>query len=199
MKEPILRLKSAAATTLALVTLAASGWAAAADGPKPAAPPPEPTPLTGLVVTPPSKEPPAVVEVYPAAGVPVSPGALVIKIKFDQRMNPNEWRFDRSDAPYPQCLARPRLLTDEKTFVLLCTVGGAGKFSIALNGTGAGGFANLAGQRATPFELTFSTGGGASLGTIQDAMKAAGLKPEDDPVMDKRPAETLAASTAPAL
>jgi hypothetical protein len=123
---------------------------------------------------------------------------VILKVTFSQRMNPDAWRFDRGPDNYPQCLARPRLLADEKTFVLLCTVGGGGKFSIALNGAGDGGFVNQAGQRATPFELQFSTSTGASVGTIQDAMKAASLKPEDDPVMDKRPAATLTASTAPA-
>jgi hypothetical protein len=189
--ETILRLRPA---LFAVLAIAMAPCAVAAQTPGAGS---VPTPLTGIVVTPPSKEPPAVAGVYPAPGASVSPGALVVKITFDQRMNPNEWRFDRSGDSYPQCLARPRLLADEKTFVLLCTVGGAGKFSIALNGVGSGGFANLAGQRATPYELQFATSSGASVGTIQDAMKAAGLRPEDDPVMDKRPAGALAASTAP--
>lgn len=194
MKQPHLRRRSAA---LGLMALAMSGRALAADVPKPEGPPPAATPLSGVVVTAPSKDPPAVVGVYPAPGSEIRPGAVVLKITFSQRMNPDAWRFDRGADGYPQCLARPRLLTDEKTFVLLCTVGGGGRYSVALNGVGDGGFVNLAGQRATPFELRFSTTTGASVDTIQDALKAASLKPEDDPVMDKRPAATVTASTAP--
>jgi hypothetical protein len=154
--------------------------------------------VTGVVVSAPSKEPPAVASTYPAAGASISPGTLVLKITFTQRMDPSGWRFDRGADGYPQCLARPRLLPDEKTFVLLCSVGGEGRFSVLLNAPGTGGFANLAGQRAAPFELQFTTTGGASLGTLQDAMKAAGLKAEDDPVMDKRPASAALAANPPA-
>ncbi|MDB5460924.1 MAG: hypothetical protein JWO72_2665 [Caulobacteraceae bacterium] len=193
MKEPTLRHSLAAFPVLAALLLAAPALAAETPAPAPTAPA-APTPLTGVVVVPPSKEPPAVASTYPAAGAAVSPGTLVLKVTFNQRMKPEDWRFDRGADGYPQCLARPRLLPDEKTFVLLCSVGGNGKFSVQLNAAGPGGFSNLAGQRATPFELQFSTSEGASLGTIQEAMKAAGLKPEDDPVMDKRPATTLAAS-----
>jgi hypothetical protein len=159
--------------------------------------PPPTTALSGVDVVAPSKTPPSIVATYPVDGATVMPGALILKLTFDQRMNPDDWRFDRADGGYPSCLARPRLLPDEKTFVLLCTVGGAGKFSIQMNGPGAGGFANLANQRAKPLLLQFSTEDGASLSTIKDAMKSAGLKAEDDPVMDIRPAGSkLQASVA---
>ncbi len=147
-----------------------------------------PTPqVSGVVVMPRAKEPPAVVSTYPAAGDAVKPGALILKITFDQRMSPSDWKFDRADDRYPSCLARPRLLSDERTFVLLCTVGGAGKFAIQINGPGEGGFRNQANQRATPLLLQFTTLDGASLSTIKEAMKSAGLKDEDDPVMDYKP------------
>jgi len=170
---------------------------ALASGDGAAAAPPAPTALSGVVVTPRAKEPPSIVSTYPAEGATVMPGALVLKLTFDQKMNPDDWRFDRTDSRYPACLDHPRLLPDEKTFVLLCTVGGAGKFSIQMNGPGPGGFANLADQRAKPLVLSFSTQDGASVSTIKDAIKSAGLKDEDDPVMDSRPAASkLQASAA---
>ncbi len=150
--------------------------------------PPPPTALSGLVVAAPSKEPPSIVATYPADGATVTPGALILKLTFDQRMNPDSFRFDRAEGSYPSCLARPRLLPDEKTFVLLCTVGGAGKYAIQMNAPGAGGFVNLANQRAKTLVLRFSTQDGASLSSIKEAIKSAGLKDEDDPVMDNRPA-----------
>jgi len=146
------------------------------------------TALSGVVVVQPSKQPPSIVSTYPAEGATVMPGALILKLTFDQKMDPDDWRFDRGDGGYPACLDRPRLLPNEKTFVLLCTVGGSGKFSIKINSPGPGGFANLANQRAKPLVLSFSTQDGASVSTIKDAIKSAGLKDEDDPVMDNRPA-----------
>ncbi len=198
-KELSVRLRSAV-TILALALCAGSALAAPIDAnPAPhnaPAPPSNAFPLSGVVVVPPSKDPPAIVSTYPAAGAAVTPGALVLKLTFDQRMNPEDWRFDRGDIGYPSCLARPRLLRDEKTFVLLCTVGANGKFAVQMNGPGTGGFANLANQRATPLLLQFSTLDGASQSTIKDALKSAGLKDEDSPVMDKQPA-AIAARSAP--
>jgi hypothetical protein len=163
-----------------------------------AAPPPAPTALSGVVVTPRAKQPPSIISTYPAQGAVVMPGALILKLTFDQKMNPDDWRFDRAEGKYPACLDRPRLLPNEKTFVLLCTVGGAGKFSIQMNGPGPGGFANLADQRADPLVLEFSTQDGASVSTIKDAIKSAGLKDEDDPVMDSRPAASKRQASAAA-
>ena len=159
--------------------------------------PSEVTPLAGVVVSAPSKTLPTVVSTYPAADATVKPGVLVLKLTFDQRMNPAAFRFDRGGDRYPSCLARPRLLADEKTFVLLCTVGPSGKFSMQLNGPGDGGFANQADQRATPMLLQFSTQDGLSLASMKEAMKAAGLKDEDDPVMDHKPS-AVAVAGAPA-
>jgi hypothetical protein len=161
--------------------------------------PADTTTLSGVVVAAPSKQLPAVISTYPAAGAVVTPGVVVLKITFDQKMTPGAFRFDRSEDRYPSCLARPRLLPDEKTFVLLCTVGPDSKFAMQLNGPGDGGFANLADQRATPMVLRFSTKDGLSLASMKEALKSAGLKDEDDPVMDRRPAAQVAvAGTAPA-
>jgi hypothetical protein len=158
--------------------------------------PADTTTVSGVVVAAPSKQLPAVVSTYPAAGAVVAPGVLVLKLTFDQRMSPSAFRFDRAEDRYPSGLARPRLLPDEKTFVLLCTVGPDAKFSMQLNGAGDGGFANLANQRATPMLLQFSTKNGLSLASMKDAMKSAGLKDEDDPVMDRRPAAVAVAGPA---
>jgi hypothetical protein len=151
-----------------------------------------PTSVSGVVVAAPAKEPPKVVATFPEAGKSVAPGALILKVTFDQKMNSLGWDYAKGQDRYPQCLDRPRLLPDEKTFVLLCTAGGNGHFSVTFNATEGGGFENLAGQRATPAALDFTTNGGDSLATIEDAMKAAGLKSDEGPVMDSKPAPALA-------
>jgi len=155
------------------------------------------TTVAGVTVTAPAKELPKVVSTYPEAGKSVQPGALILTVTFDQRMNPDGWDYGKGQDRYPQCLARPRLLNDEKTFVLLCTAGGNQHFSVQFNGAQAGGFVNLAGQRATPAAIDFTTADGASLSTIEEAMKAAGLKPDQGPVMDDKPAKALASTGAP--
>jgi hypothetical protein len=156
-----------------------------------------PVPLSGVTVAAPAKTPPAVVATFPEAGKSVPPGALILKVTFDQKMAPDGWDYSQGQDRYPQCLERPRLLADEKTFVLLCTAGGGGHFSVRLNAASAGGFQNLAGQRAAAASVDFSTSDDQALSTIEDAMKAASLKRDEGPVMDRTPARTLAASDGP--
>jgi hypothetical protein len=189
---------------LLLVAAALAGSAAAQTSSSPAPTelsgvtitPPPATPLEGITVTPPSKSPPKVVSTFPKAGDSVAPGALILTVTFDQKMHPDGWDYAKGADRYPNCLARPRLLPDEKTFVLLCTAGPQTRFTIRFNGSQAGGFVNLAGQRATPADLDFTTKEGASLSTIDEAMKAAGLKPDEGPVMDLKPAGALASTAA---
>jgi hypothetical protein len=155
-----------------------------------------PTRLSGVTVSAPEPTLPKVVATYPAEGKAVAPGALIVKVTFDQKMDPEGWNYAKGKDAYPQCLARPRLLPDEKTFILLCTVPGDARFSIAFNGTSDGGFVNLAGQRAAAADVSFTTDDSKSIATIADAMKAAELKPDEGPVMDVKPA-ALAAATKP--
>ena len=156
-----------------------------------------PTRLSTVTVVTPAKTLPMVVSTFPAAGGKVTPGALILKVTFDQVMSPDGWDYAKGTDAYPRCLARPRLLSDEKTFVLLCTAPPNARFSVAFNATQAGGFENLAGQRAVSTVIDFSTDDGKALATIADAMKAADLKPDQGPVMDIKPAQPAAAPTAP--
>lgn len=151
-----------------------------------------PTRLSGVTVVAPSPTLPKVVSTFPEAGKSVAPGALILKVTFDQKMNPDGWDYGKGQDAYPNCLAHPRLLPDEKTFVLLCTAGPDGRFSVTLNSSGQGGFENLAGQKATPAAFDFGTDAEKSLATIADAMKAAGLKADEGPVMDDKPAAVAA-------
>jgi hypothetical protein len=172
---------------LALAVLAAGGTAVAQTASTP-------VPLSGVTVAAPAKTPPMVVSTFPEAGKSVAPGALILKVTFDQKMTPDGWDYSQGTDRYPRCLERPRLLADEKTFILLCTAGPSTHFSVRFNATSAGGFQNLAGQRATAAGIDFTTSGDEALSTIDDAMKAASLKKDEGPVMDRTPAKTLAAS-----
>ena len=90
-----------------------------------------PTRLSGVTVVAPSPTLPKVVSTFPEEGKSVAPGALILKVTFDQKMNPDGWDYGKGKDAYPNCLAHPRLLPDEKTFVLLCTAGPDGRFSVS--------------------------------------------------------------------
>ena len=104
----------------ALVLLVLPSWQAAAQTAHAPASAQGSTALEGLTVAI-SKNPPGVVATFPAAGSTVDPGVMVLKVTFDQHMDPDAWRYAKGAGEYPDCLAKPRLLADEKTFVLLCT------------------------------------------------------------------------------
>lgn len=140
------------------------------------------TSLDGLTVAVP-RTPPAVVSTYPAAGATVAPGTLVVKVSFDQSMEAESWGYAKAAAgDYPQCLAKPRLLADNRTFVLLCSTAEASAYALALNGGTGTGFTSVGHRAAAPFELKFSTSTAAPIHNLKDALAAAGLKPEDSPI-----------------
>ena len=181
-----------ASRTLAVLLLAACAFPALAQTSSSS------TRVSGVTVVAPAATLPMVVSTYPADGKTVTGGVLVLKVTFDQKMAPDGWDYGKGTDAYPQCLDRPRLLPDEKTFVLLCTAPTRARFSVTLNQSTAGGaFANLAGQKAAPFALNFATGDSTALASLDDAIKAAGLKPDEGPVMDSRPGGAAVNASAP--
>jgi hypothetical protein len=166
----------------ALVLLAAAGAA-------PVTPPRPPTEVSALTVYPPTP-PPKVVSSYPTEGGAVTPGVVVLKITFDQKMR--ETGFDLAPvegAEPPPCLKTPRLLDDGRTFVLLCTLRAGRSYAVALNAGPASdaqnyGFANLYERRAAPTSLTFTTTRDEPVRSLDDAMKLQGLTRMDVPVLE---------------
>jgi len=143
-----------------------------------------PTPVSPVTVMPPTQKP-KVVATWPAGGETITPGVLVLKVVFDQQMTPRDFAYGLgADGDKLNCLKTPRLLNDNKTFVLLCTTLPGKTYAIALNPDTPGGpaFSNLAENRAEPSTLTFTTGTGEPVTTLRDALKAAGLSGLDMPV-----------------
>jgi hypothetical protein len=121
---------------------------------------------------------------YPAPDATVPGGVVILKIVFDQPMTPDAWAYGRSaDGDFPDCLADPRLLGDQRTFVLLCTVAANGAYAIEINP--ARRFASTYGRSAKPYTLKFSTNGVVTRG-LHDALLQAGLDDTDDPIMTWR-------------
>ncbi len=137
--------------------------------------------------------PPAIVATYPAQGAAVAPGVLVLKVSFDQRMASDAWSYAKlTDGDDPRCLGTPRLLTDEKTFVLLCSTLAAKAYGVGLNQAPGRAFVDRGGRRPPPLELRFKTTADEPVRTVKAAMTAAGLKDMDMPI------ESLGAYVRPA-
>jgi hypothetical protein len=127
--------------------------------------------------------PPAVVATYPAQGATVAPGVLVLKIVFDQHMTADAWSYSKlSDGEDPNCLGTPRLLTDEKTFVLLCTTDPGKAYGVGVNLIPGKAFVDRGGRRPPPVELRFKTSTAEPVNTLKAAMTAAALTDMDMPI-----------------
>lgn len=167
----------------ALPALMLSGLLAFADAPAatPTAPPPAPpTHLSGVEVV--AGPGPKVIESYPADGATVPAGVVVLKLVFDQPMSADAWDFGPADAvAFPSCLAHPRLLTDQKTFVLLCTAAPSTSYAVKVNPSPV--FASAGGRTASPFLMRFSTSDESATRDLHAALTQAGLSDDDDPIM----------------
>lgn len=182
-----------------MIALALSALVSLADAPA-ATPPPAPAPPTHVsgvdVIAGPS---PRVTASYPADGASIPSGVLVLKVVFDQTMAASDWSYAKVDgAAFPDCLAHPRLLADQKSFVLLCTVDPGATYAVQINPTPV--FQSAAGRTASPFVLHFTTTQDSTR-FLHDALTQADLTDDDDPIMswnDGTGVSTSAATQAPA-
>jgi hypothetical protein len=145
----------------------------------------EPTAVSPVTVMPPT-DPPKVASSYPAEGQAIAPGVLILKVTFDQKMTAKGWNYAAApdSADKPDCVATPRLLKDDKTFVLLCRVVSGKTYKVALNADGPNRFANQAEKPALTHVLSFQVVKGEPVTTIPRAMLAAGLKLDETPIED---------------
>jgi hypothetical protein len=124
---------------------------------------------------------PKVVASYPAEGASVPGGVLVLKIVFDQAMTPKQWAYGPAEiGAFPNCLAQPRLLADQHTFALLCTVAANADYAISVNP--APTFQSADGVPAKAFVLHFKTGD-VGVRQAHAALVQAGLTDDDMPMM----------------
>jgi hypothetical protein len=170
----------------ALILLAALGGASAHAQVR-TPPPEEPNAVAPVLILPPTL-PPKLVSSYPAQDQVVAPGVLILKVAFDQQMSPTAWNYAPAAGAEPlDCVKTPRLLADQKTFVLLCRVQANRTYGVTLNAERAGGFANLGENSAETTVLTFKVGAEAPVTTLRRAMTAAGLKDHETPVQESPP------------
>lgn len=181
------------ALTAAACICTASAHAQTGAKPPVQSPPTEVAPVTVY----PKTDAPKITASYPAAGASIVAGVMVLSLTFDQPMIPTRYEITpAAGGETPDCLKVPRLLNDNKTFVLLCTALPGKTYSFAFNAGDKGGFANLGETRAAPASLSFTTTAGEGPQTIKAAMKAANLGDIDMPIQDDPNVETAAAKPA---
>jgi len=141
-----------------------------------------PNPVSGVTVV--AGPGPIVQATYPADGAAAPGGVLILKIVFNQPMAPDAWAYSRSAAgDFPECLADPRLLADQRTYVLLCQVAPSHAYAIEINETPR--FVSADGRHAQSYTLKFTTQQQVTRG-LHDALTQAGLTDVDDPIMTWR-------------
>jgi hypothetical protein len=150
--------------------------------------------VEGVVV--PGGPPPVVQSTYPTSGGSIPAGAVILKIVFDQPMAPDAWAYGPSaEGDFPRCLANPRLLDDQRTYALLCSLPPNRAFALVINATPK--FASAYGRSAKPFTLKFTTSD-ADTASVHDALLQAGLTDRDAPIMTWRdPGRGVSQSATP--
>lgn len=167
--------------------------AAMAQQATPKPPREEPNAVSPVLILPPTL-PPKLVSTYPAQDETVAPGVLILKVAFDQQMSPASWNYAPAPGAEPMdCVKTPRLLGDQRTFVLLCRVLAGKTYGVTLNAQRPGGFANLGENPAQTAVVTFKVGSDTPITTVRRAMEAAKLETDQMPVQD---APMAAASSA---
>ena len=124
-----------------------------------------------------------VVSVYPADGAEAPGGMVVVRIGFDQKMAADAWSYTKSDrGAFPNCLSRPRLLPDGKSFALLCSLSPNTAYAFDVNAVPA--FETTAGRKPRLYSVSFKTTAEINVG-LHAALAAAGLTDADDPIMNE--------------
>ncbi|WP_233206724.1 hypothetical protein [Caulobacter sp. FWC2] len=161
-------------------------------------PPEAPNAVSPILILPPTL-PPNLVSTYPAQDQIVAPGVLILKAAFDQQMAPTAWNYAPAPGAEPMdCVKTPRLLGDQKTFVLLCRVLANRTYGVTFNAERTGGFANLGENPAHTAVLTFKVDSDTPVTTVRRAMEAAKLQADQMPVQDA-PMAVAGAAKPPSL
>ncbi|MGC1302572.1 MAG: hypothetical protein WA840_09370 [Caulobacteraceae bacterium] len=135
--------------------------------------PDEPNATVSGVTVRATKTIPKVESTFPAQNAKVSPGLLVLRVTFSERMKGDGWSYVPSPKGlYPDCAETPRLLDDRRTFVLICRTLPGKAYAVWFNEPPVVDFSNYSGRSAIPYELTFTTADEEPIRTLADAMKA---------------------------
>ncbi len=120
---------------------------------------------------------------YPADGARIPGGMVVIRVSFDQTMSADGWSYTKSErGRFPECLSRPRLLADKRSFVLMCSLALDTAYAFDINALPA--FESAAGRKPPERTVTFRTTTDINIG-LHAALQSAGLGDDADPIMNE--------------
>lgn len=123
---------------------------------------------------------------YPAAGSTAPFGVLVLTVTFDQPMDPEGADPALAGPDAPRCLPTWRLLPDARTYVLLCATEPGRSYTVRLGSDPARAIRSAQHKPSAPYELRFTTEPDRTDASLADALRSAGRKPTEGPVMDWR-------------
>ena len=142
------------------------------------APNPNVTTVAGVTVIA-TRTVPKVESTFPAKGAKVTPGLLILRVTFTDKMREDGWSYvPDPHGQYPDCAQSPRLLDDKRSFVLICRTLPSKAYAVWFNRPPLVDFNNYGRRSAIPFELTFTTTADDPVRTLPEAMKA-------DPALSK--------------
>jgi len=123
---------------------------------------------------------------FPTEGATVAAGVTALTLKFDRPLSDKPSLLSlspTSGASAPPCLAQPRAIDDGKTLVVLCSTRPGTGYEIALGPSS--GLVGASDKSIQPANLHFATNE-TIIDNIPDALEAAGLTVDADPVMGWR-------------
>ena len=101
---------------------------------------------------------PRVVRTSPSAGSVLAPGPLTLSVTFDQPMMGNSFSYvQKSAETFPHCGFPAKLLADQRTFTVSCTLEPGRHYEIWFNSPPYMNFKSANGVPAEPHQLLFST------------------------------------------
>jgi DNA-binding CsgD family transcriptional regulator len=99
---------------------------------------------------------PRVIATSPASGAVIPPGPFLLRVTFDQRMQPGSYSYTRtSPETYPDCAAQPILSDDGRTYMLQCTAVAGHHYEIWFNRPPYMNFRGVNGRSSEPHQLLF--------------------------------------------
>ena len=146
------------------------------------APPAAPNTVEELVITPEAKclpvrnargaRRPRIVSTFPASGAVVRPGRLVMRIAFDRPMTCSGFFMDLPPLPSPCPAARQKMVLsfNRRTVRLLCATQPNTAYGVRIGDWEANAFVSLDGERAEPYDLTFTTSSEPEVTTVGEAL-----------------------------
>ncbi|GGB29224.1 hypothetical protein GCM10011380_18400 [Sphingomonas metalli] len=101
---------------------------------------------------------PRVIATEPRAGASIPAGEFDLVVRYDRAMQPDSFSYvQRVAGTFPDCIGKPRLLRDGRTFVYRCRADAGRRYEVWFNDDTYRNFRGTNGAAAEPHTLTFTS------------------------------------------